>query len=738
MSEETVINLSRRIKEILALAKAGETGLLDLALDNLLANPYAPSEHQEEIEVLYGKDKESKGNYFDSLSHPACIELLRGAFGFFLFASATEEFGIAEETNEPAKARAELYLKTSETTAFIFTKYKVQPKYRHVSLTLHRAGTTSYILKFNMSGENYVLKIVKYYYRDNRLIAESTKKYKLPFENTDLYVGYAPKVFESEDGFVIMEYIQGKSLREFMCDDFLVDRKEKITQIRKIVSTLCSILGHYAGNELPHLDLSPENILVKDHPRTKDDIEIVLIDFGYNYLLNKKVSSESTAFLRAQTYIAPELKQPDIHRKIKLFSLQKKILADVYSLGIILLEMLSERSPTNDGKVEEFSKNEVIERHRREYPGLGDVLEGVTDSNSDIRLFSVSPDRNTDEQRSVGKHFKDIYEYIGNRIDVELQIYEDVYLAEGNKRTWWAILFRVLQIIKDPIDVLLKHGEKYDYLKKNAFGGVDHAKQVRDWSFVCQYMNISMVALTIILAWYSYKQGSLITNLPRLVVGFSFSLLATQYYMNIFSTLFSSGVQSRLIRLKDDEMGAFTSLSRSGFQSRLPGLAEKSFRISSFYFGILIAACYFLDRKWWPFLTFVACMVTVSNNYLSYRLALEARQFMKDELGGDKISQSMNDFLNPGEFRNWTIVFFVYACAPLFIGIGLTLGLISDVLVYALIIVLCNWIMLKRRCSGRDAERVRIELERAISGYLKALKYREYKDREANRKSALK
>ena len=69
---------------------------------------------------------------------------------------------------------------------------------------------------------------------------------------------------------IVMEYIDGLSLREFMAQGRLTPELA-----RKFVQELCSALGYLHGKQIVHRDLKPENILV-----TYNGNNIKLIDFG--------------------------------------------------------------------------------------------------------------------------------------------------------------------------------------------------------------------------------------------------------------------------------------------------------------------------------------------------------------------------------------------------------------------------------------------------------------------------
>jgi serine/threonine protein kinase len=754
-SEETY---SERIGELLTLARMGKIELLDKELDHLLADPYAPSEHQSEIDSLYEQYKGTKGPYTDSPDSLACSELLRKAFGFFLFASVAEEAANATDAEEKKiKAKANKYLQNPETVAFIYKKYKVPEEWQepadweHPTLYLHKSGTTSYILKFKHSknSEDYVLKIIKYYHLDNLAIAKSTKAYKSIFYRPGM--DHAPTVQISSEGFIIMQFIDGKSLREYMQEDLWGDPRERVNKIKKIVSDLCSILKEYAelkdhnGKGLHHLDLSPENILVKKG----NLIEIVLIDFGFNYLLDKKVGSP----FRARTYIAPELNRASI-QTIKKLAEENKILADVYSLGVIFLEMLSEQSEAAEGGIETFDKNNAMELLRRKYTGLGEILEDLTDPHPNTRALYFRSD-------------EDIYTQINLHIDIELEVYKTVYLKQSNKKAW---IIHLLGFALGPLDVAKKQAEEYISIIENSqeFSGyeakyrakckllnkpeveseglkfirdkIERAKKVTFWSPICNALNLAMLTLTIYMIYKFASEGTFFKDLPRLMVGFSFSILATRYYINIFSSLSTAKVQRQLEELQLIKHNYGIKLSdevEEGFRSKLASNTERSFRLNSCYFAALITICYLVNRELWPLLTAFACMFTVVNNYLSYKFAVEAKKTIKKELDMEKIPQS---FLE--ELKGWYKVFFIYACGPLVVGTLMYAGRrvswipeqlkLKDEMVYAFVIFICNIIMFRYNCAGDNANRVRVELEKAINGYSKALKYVEYKIKHKN------
>lgn len=133
---------------------------------------------------------------------------------------------------------------------------------------------------------------------------------------------------ESESGrpYLVMEYVEGRSLDDF-CEERGLTMVERIRLFREV----CSAVQYAHGRLVVHRDLKPGNILV--------DVQGVprLLDFGIAKLLedDEGVRTRTGARLMSPPYASPE----------QIRGERIGTATDVYSLGVVLYELLTGRHP---------------------------------------------------------------------------------------------------------------------------------------------------------------------------------------------------------------------------------------------------------------------------------------------------------------------------------------------------------------------------------------------------------
>ena len=174
--------------------------------------------------------------------------------------------------------------------------------------------------------------------------------------------------------FLVMELIEGHTLREYLNERGRFDIKDAINYLTPILSALAA--AHVLG--IVHRDIKPENILISKDGRIK------IADFGLarGELIGSTMTAESSVILGSVSYLSPEQVQRGIADSR----------SDVYAAGIVAYEMFTGEKPFNGDspiQIAYMHVNEEIPRlrsKRKEIPqALDDLIASATAKNPDDR-----------------------------------------------------------------------------------------------------------------------------------------------------------------------------------------------------------------------------------------------------------------------------------------------------------------------------------------------------------------
>ena len=136
----------------------------------------------------------------------------------------------------------------------------------------------------------------------------------------------------TEDGlpYFIMEYIEGQSIDQY-CDSHRLSTTGRLKLFRKV----CGAVHFAHQNLIVHRDLKPKNILVTAQGEPK------LLDFGIAKLLNPDMAAVSLqATVAGVLLMTPQYASPEQVRGEPITTA-----SDIYSLGVILYELLTGHFP---------------------------------------------------------------------------------------------------------------------------------------------------------------------------------------------------------------------------------------------------------------------------------------------------------------------------------------------------------------------------------------------------------
>ncbi len=193
------------------------------------------------------------------------------------------------------------------------------------------------------NGKFLVIKRVKKIYRGNKKYIELLgKEYDIPSKlNNEGIIKVFEKGKDIEEDYYSMEFIEGKTLENLMRSKDLINNN----LLEKIIKDLLSTLSYIHKSQIYHRDLKPSNIMITDKGSN-----VKILDFGladgdsYEDLVNK---------MGTKIYSSPEQQNnEEIDQR-----------TDIYSFGIILLEILTEKTDISFLKdVKSTTYKEIIKK----------------------------------------------------------------------------------------------------------------------------------------------------------------------------------------------------------------------------------------------------------------------------------------------------------------------------------------------------------------------------------------
>lgn len=143
--------------------------------------------------------------------------------------------------------------------------------------------------------------------------------------------------------YIVMEYIEGKTLKELLA----AKKKLDVEEFLEIARQMCDALQYAHAEGVMHQDIEPANIFINNKGIVK------LADFGFariaKYMIMRSNGKTPSGNIN---YMSPEL----------LLGMKPSIASDIYSLGITFYEMLSGDPP--------FLRGDIFMKHQEETPLL--------------------------------------------------------------------------------------------------------------------------------------------------------------------------------------------------------------------------------------------------------------------------------------------------------------------------------------------------------------------------------
>lgn len=176
--------------------------------------------------------------------------------------------------------------------------------------------------------------------------------------------------FETQDDYyLVMEYLQGKDLVDYM-EKYANHLSE--STVKRIFYQLLNTVHYIHQQGICHRDIKLENIMLDGNGNIK------LIDFG---LCNLEDSENCLGRVGSPEYCCPEIVDPD-------YGEYSGYVADAWSCGITLYALLNGRFPFDEDQLSSIADGDYVPLTwtRTVSPQAQDLVEALLDPNPETRM----------------------------------------------------------------------------------------------------------------------------------------------------------------------------------------------------------------------------------------------------------------------------------------------------------------------------------------------------------------
>ena len=150
--------------------------------------------------------------------------------------------------------------------------------------------------------------------------------------------------------FLVMEFVRGKSLQDIMAEEGAMPPLRAF----ELIQPICAGIAAAHRQNIVHRDLKPLNVMIQDGVPVREGAKI--LDFGLakiksGELLGSFIAAQTTGLMGSPFYMAPEQwsdEPPDAR-------------ADIYSLGVMLFQMLSGEVPFKGSSIPSIMKKHLTQ-----------------------------------------------------------------------------------------------------------------------------------------------------------------------------------------------------------------------------------------------------------------------------------------------------------------------------------------------------------------------------------------
>ena len=168
--------------------------------------------------------------------------------------------------------------------------------------------------------------------------------------------------------FIVMEYIQGKTLKQYIQQFSPISPAKAVLIMRQLISAI----AHAHEHQIIHRDIKPQNILMDEQGNVK------ITDFGIATTLSATSYTKTNSVIGTVHYLSPEQAKGGIasHK------------SDIYALGIVLYELLTGELPFSG----ESAVSIALKHLQSETPSVRAINSSIPQSLENVVIRATAKD----------------------------------------------------------------------------------------------------------------------------------------------------------------------------------------------------------------------------------------------------------------------------------------------------------------------------------------------------------
>ena len=183
--------------------------------------------------------------------------------------------------------------------------------------------------------------------------------------------------------FIVMEYVDGKTLKSLIKKRGALNLNEALDIMLQITSGIACAHDSY----IIHRDIKPQNVLILEDGRVK------ITDFGIAMALNSNELTQTNSVMGSVHYLPPEQASGN----------GSTIKSDIYSLGILMFELLTGRVPFKGDNAVEIA----IKHMKEPIPSVCEINNSIPQSVENIILKACAKNPKN-RYNSVAEMYEDL------------------------------------------------------------------------------------------------------------------------------------------------------------------------------------------------------------------------------------------------------------------------------------------------------------------------------------------